>query len=212
MPKTVLVMDGRGLPRLLTERLGALGCVCLYARGPLRAGALLSQHTVDLILWKDNTGSRDLSAELFAEWRRHPDIPVIRLYAKGLTAPAGTDVHAFSVALAANLPYDTPEPQLLAAVGACLDASLATDGPGMRNELAFRHVVTALRRHPPAAEDGIAAGLAMTDGSTTAVGTSERELLREHVAERMGDPRSGPGPWWKVWNRWVPVRRAPAGP
>lgn len=211
MPKTVLVVDGRGLPRPLTERLGALGCACLYARGPLRVRALLSQHTVDLILWKDNTGSRDLSLELFAEWQRHPGIPVVRLYAKGLTAPAGSDAHAFSVALAANLPSDTPEQQLLAALGACLDAPLPTDSPGAHNELAFRRVVAALREHPAATSELNAAGLPAGDGPATSVGTSERELLRERVHADDGEEHKATGPWWRVWRRWIGSRRVPAG-
>ena len=212
MPKTLLVVDGRGLPRPLTERLGALGYVCLYARGPLRARTLLSQHTVDLILWKDNTGNRDLSGDLFAEWRRHPLIPVVRLYAKGLTAPAGADGPALTVALAANLPAEAPEKQLLAAIRACLASPVtpAAELPG--NELAFRHVVSALREHPAPRPPTGASILRESEDPPAGLSPSERELLREHVAVTGSLPNKLSGPWRRVWSRWVGLRRPSVGP
>jgi hypothetical protein len=212
MPKTLLVVDGRGLPRPLTERLAALEYVCLYARGPLRAHALLSQHTVDLILWKDNTGNRDLSGDLFAEWRRHPLIPVVRLYAKGLTAPSGADSRALTVALAANLPAEAPQKQLLAAIRACLEspATSVAEAPG--SDLAFRHAVSTLREHPAPGPRTGGGTVRAGDDSPTALSRSERELLREQPALTGSAPHKLAGPWRRVWNRWVGFRRPSLGP
>jgi DNA-binding response OmpR family regulator len=212
MPKTLLVVDGRGLPRPLTERLGTLGYVCLYARGPLRARTLLSQHTVDLILWKDNTGNRDLSGDLFAEWRRHPLVPVVRLYAKGLTAPAGADPPALTVALAANLPAEAPDKQLLAAIRACLESAATPVGESPGNELAFRHVVATLREHPAHRTQAGASALPENADPPAGLSPSERELLREQAAVSGSVTNKLSGPWRRVWNRWVGFRRTSAGP
>lgn len=178
MPNTLLVVDGRSHPRLLTERLHALGYECLYARGPLRAHALLSQHTVDLILWKDNTGNAELSAELLEEWERHPRIPVVRLFIPGAVTPEGIAPDRFARAVAANLPADGPEYPLFTTLSRILTGGLVADDERPSNELAFRHVVTSLRGQPATSTTTESGRLPGNAGPETSLNTTERELLR----------------------------------
>jgi hypothetical protein len=203
MPNTLLVVDGRGHPRPLTERLGALGYVCLYARGPLRARTLLSQHTVDLILWKDNTGNGDLSAEFMEEWARHPRVPVVRLFGPGGATPEGVSPDRFARAIVANVPADLPESQLFTTLSRCLTGGLVAAEQQPGNELAFRHVVGSLRVHPTGQPSPAAGVLPDPAGPHTALSAIERELLREAQARVARAGAKLTQPLWRVWNRWV---------
>jgi len=82
MRETLLVIDGRGQPEDLLRSLEGAGFFCVYARGPLKAKALLNTHPVALILWKDNTGNAELSRDLARVWKAHPHVPVIHLNAR----------------------------------------------------------------------------------------------------------------------------------
>lgn len=201
MPSTLLVVDSRGHPRALIERLAALGYECVYARGPLRVRAMLSRHTVDLILWKDNTGHAGLAADYVAEWRRHPHIPVVRLYGKGAAVPDGIKPRTLAAALVANLPSETSEYQLFSALSQCLSWSAPESAARPAKELAFRHAVAALWARPVDGASTSAAPAMAETGCDTAVTQAERDLLREHTPTL--DPQAGEtlAPWRRAWKR-----------
>ncbi len=138
MPETLLIIDGRGHPDALVEALEAGGYFCVYARGPMKAKALLREHPVALIVWKDNTGNADLSKDLVRIWKSHPRIPVVQLYAHGLRTGAvelGQQVRA-------TLPVEAAEAQLLDVIG----ATLAAQRPAAPRELEVLGAATASRR------------------------------------------------------------------
>jgi hypothetical protein len=167
----------------------------------------LSEQTVDLILWKDNTGNPDLSAELFEEWTRHPGIPVVRLFSPGAVTPDGIAPDLFTRTVTANLPVDGPEYPLFTTLSRILTGGLVAGEQRPSNELAFRHVVASLRDQPTSSAAMDSGRLPDFDGPDTSLNTSERELLRDRAS---GAPTSrakviGPLRW--MLDRWLGGRR-----
>jgi hypothetical protein len=209
MPNTLLLVDGRGFPKPLAERLGALGYICRYARGPLKARALLTQDTVDLILWKDNTASPELSAELLKEWTQHPRIPVVRLFGKGAVMPEGVSPDLFARTVTANLSTDVSEYQLFTTLSRCLNVGLVPAEFRSGNELGFRHVMGDLLEHPVASPPMDRSILLIPDGPDTGLTPTERTLLREANLTKLSEDSVVAKvikPWWRVWDRWVGPR------
>jgi hypothetical protein len=179
MRGTILVIDGRGYPQPLLDLLEAEGYFCLYARGPLKVRTLLSEHTVDAIVWKDNTGNPALTQDLFREWGEVPGLPVLQVFSKGLRA-AGPPLPAQVVG---TLPAEAVEADLPGLLARTLAARSARAGasadPVRGSELAFRHILQTLREQQAPVEP---AGRG-DDGREpqlppTALSATEREGLR----------------------------------
>jgi hypothetical protein len=162
---------------------------------------LLSQYTVDLILWKDNTGNPGLAADYVAEWRRHPNIPVVRLYGKGAAVPTGADPRSFMEALAVNLPSDGSEYQLFSALSRCLTRSAPQPELRMVAELDFRRALPTLWAGPTDDVSTPATQVSVETGCETAVTITERDLLREHPTSRRPYARGAMLPWHRAWSR-----------
>ena len=128
MPETLLIIDGRGRPDALVRALEADGYFCVYARGPLKAKALLKEHPVALIVWKDNTGNPELSKDLARIWEAHPKTPVVHLIASGARVGMGK----VGPQVRATFPVEVRDTQLLETIR----AALATQGPAALGELA----------------------------------------------------------------------------
>jgi hypothetical protein len=138
MRETLLIIDGRGQPEPLLRALEGAGFFCVYARGPLKAKALLKEHPVALIVWKDNTGNADLSRDLARVWKAHPRVPVIHLYAREPSAESAE----LGPQVRTSLPVEAADTQLLPLV----EQALASLRPPPPSEL---QVLGAASRQPP---------------------------------------------------------------
>jgi hypothetical protein len=210
MTPTLLIVDGRGLPREQLRWLTARGYACLYARGPIRVRELLAEHTVDAILWKDNSANSGLRRDLIQEWEGPRPVPIIRLF--GPEAGAAPDTLPSRVVT--NLPAEIPVPELGAAIDRVIAETSAHGDPAARGELAFRHVVAGLRERAGRAERGGEASARLTSEATTGLRPAEREVLQEG-AGATGSP--SPATLGR-FSRWLPWRwgrqqpdRPPAG-
>lgn len=170
MPDTLLIIDGRGRPDALVEALEAAGYFCVYARGPLKAKALLREHPVALILWKDNTGNAELSKDLGRIWKIHPRIPVVHLIAYGLH-PVPIDL---GPQVRATLPVESPAERLLDVIRAGLSAGrpsapseLDVLGTAVPRDVAPERLALPGSRHPAIA----------AVSPVTAVSADERQFL-----------------------------------
>lgn len=145
MRETLLIIDGRGHPAPLVSALEAAGYFCVYARGPLKAKALLNEHVVAAIVWKDNTGNPDLSIDLARVWRSHPRIPVVHLFAHGMRAVET----ALGSQVRVSMPAEAAEAVLLAQV----EQLLAPRDMASPSELDFRGAAAARAPDLSAAAD-----------------------------------------------------------
>jgi hypothetical protein len=141
MRETLLIIDGRGQPDALMRALERAGFFCVYARGPLKAKALLKEHPVALIVWKDNTGNAGLSRDLVRVWKAHPHVPVIHLYAREPTAESAE----LGPQVRTALPIEAADEQLLPLVR----HALAGGKPPPPSELQVLGAA-ARRQAPPA--------------------------------------------------------------
>jgi len=190
MRETLLVIDGRGYPDALVRVLEAQGYFCVYARGPLKAKALLKEHPVALILWKDNTGNAGLSSDLARVWKAHPQVPVVHLQAAGARA----EPFELGSQVCASLPIESADSHLLPSI----DRALAPTRPPLPSELDFLGAATGEAGGPSAgARSPRNVTRAPLQMPGTAVSPDEREGL-------FAPPPPSAGTTWSAgaW-RWV---------
>lgn len=217
MRETLLVIDGRGQPEALLRSLERAGFFCVYARGPLKAKALLNTHPVALIVWKDNTGNAELSRDLARVWKAHPHVPVIHLYAweplsseprsepfspGGSAVSASRERSAGALRPSSTLPesaqLDSPVRISLAAEAAdaqllpLIEQTLARLKPPPPSEL---EVLGAASRHR-AAPGALAAFPGMELTSHTGLSVEERASLFGRAGQ------AGGRRWARGW-RWI---------
>ena len=197
MRETLLIIDGRGHPAALVSALEAAGYFCVYARGPLKAKALLHEHVVAAIVWKDNTANLDLSRDLARVWRSHPHIPVVHLFAHGTRAVESDLGPQVRVAL----PVEAPEAALLAGVERLLSPQAVTPA----SELEFRGAAAARRpdRFVAPAAEGHEPG--WVHPPATGLSLAEREKLFAAVS-------SVHSAWWSRPWLWMRSRLLRARP
>jgi len=153
MRETLLIIDGRGHPGPLVRAFEAAGYFCVYARGPLKAKALLKEHRVAAVVWKDNTGNADLNRDLARVWKSHPQTPVVHLFARGMRSEE-TDLGS-QVRL--SLPAETANAVLLHEVDRLLPARpvSAPSELNVRRAAGARHRELPIDgRRPEAVEGG----------------------------------------------------------
>jgi len=185
MRETLLVIDGRGQPEPLLDTLAKAGFFCVYARGPLKAKALLKEHPVALIVWKDNTGNADLSRDLVRVWKAHPTVPVIHLYAREPTAESAE----LGPQVRTSLPVEAADAQLLPLV----EQALAGLKPAPPSELS---VLGAASRRQPVSGAPVPSH-PFRPASQTGLSPEERASLFAQ-----GSGRRGNGPLAAGW-RWL---------
>lgn len=183
MRETLLVIDGRGQPEPLLQALEKAGYFCVYARGPLKAKALLKEHPVALIVWKDNTGNADLSRDLTRVWKAHPHVPVIHLYAREPTAESAE----LGPQVRTSLPIEAADAQLVPLV----EQALAGLKPAPPSELQV--LGAASRRPSPSA--GPAETRAFRPASRTALSPEERASLFGAPGQNAGGPVAAGWRW-----------------
>ncbi len=188
MRETLLIIDGRGYPETLVSALEAAGYFCVYARGPIKARALLSEHVVAAIVWKDNTANLDLSLDLARVWRSHPHIPVVHLFAHGMRAvesDLGSQVRI-------SLPAEAPEAVLLAKVGHLLAPRQLTTP----SELDFRGVAAGGHADQSTAGQGFATHEpGWVHAPPTGLSLNERKRLLAAVSPVQSAWWNGPWLW-----------------
>ncbi|HUJ74474.1 MAG TPA: hypothetical protein VL359_06425, partial [bacterium] len=171
-----------------------------YARGPLKVRALLAEHAVQLIVWKENTGNPALNQDLAEVWAQWPSLPVVHLFSRGIRAaplPASPQVRE-------SLPVESAGSALLPVVRRLIKAQ-APRAHG--SELDVRNAVLGLRKaareaHKPGCPEP---GMAATHATEfqmpgTAVNRQERELLHAGAGAA-----SAASPWRQPL-RWVRQR------
>jgi hypothetical protein len=197
MRETLLIIDGRGQPEQLIRTLEKAGFFCVYARGPLKAKALLKEHPVALVVWKDNTGNADLSRDLARVWKTHSQVPVIHLFARELHSP-GTDL---GPQVRGSLPVDVADVQLLPLIEETLGATKAR----APSELDVRGAAGS--KFAGGATSSNASKGATPPFSSTAVSQDERSTLYADTTGKAG--LRWLSPWRRLWQRLLRTRAQP---
>ena len=169
------VSQAASLPVMLEKH----GYPFLLAKGPLKMRAILESHAISLILWVEETGNRALNIDFRSEWEKHPDIPVIHLFADG-SSSVETD---HSNQLVDTIPLKALDAAMISRLQ-MLHASrsnFAASPKGMKTELAFRNVVASLWEHRKKSGDShLSSPFGKGEeirNTETALGARERELL-----------------------------------
>ena len=176
MPNSILLIDEHTTPHALLTHLQNSGYHCVHAKGPLKVRELLRRNDVGVIVWRQQRDNKALVQDLAREWSRHPEIPIVHLYKKGLARPALPK----GVRLWDSIPSESAGSQLLELL-ADIFASRRTPisaVPAGGTELAFRNLVSRLRncRGEPQT-DSPRQQLGEFQSPNTALNPSERELL-----------------------------------
>lgn len=194
MRATLLIVDGSPHASGLVRMLERDGFSCHQARGPLRVRALLQEQPIDLIVWTEEGGNRDLARDLLAEWARHPQIPVLHLFSReGTSALSGHHPQVRE-----SLPYESAANGLTPLITRLLERGQPEPQPVRRTELAFRHIVQHLRerRGTGQTEEGWPQQADLR-APVTSVNVAERERLSGPL------PRK---PFRLSLGRWLPRR------
>lgn len=187
----VLLIDGSGASGEWARVLEQNGFQCTQARGPIRVRSVLEAGAVELIVWNQEPGNRELARDLAAEWQRFPRVPVIHLFpTEGPVVVAGEDAQILE-----SLPAEAAESRLLGLLNRHFERPPVEEpAPAMpRSELAFRNVFSTLLSRRDAGDAGRELGNELgLEAPITSVNPAEREHLAE-VARAGGGAR----PWWR---------------